>query len=65
MDGHVAVETAGKAGSGKSKLEPGEISDEQDGWTRVQRKRAQPRWGPPQDDQPDGGEMSRRALEWR
>ena len=54
-----------KAGGGKNKLEPGEIDDKQDGWTRVQHQRVQPRWRPPRDDQPDGGEMSRRAQEWR
>ena len=51
------------AKSNKGKPEPGEIT--QDGWTRVQRQRVQPRWGPPRDDKPDGAEMSRRAQEWR
>ena len=42
--------------------EDGEISD--DGWTRVQRQRAQPRWQPPQQAQVDRAEMSRRAQKW-
>ena len=52
-----------KAASAKrSEQEDGEISDE--GWTRVQRQKVQPRWQPPQPARVDRAEMSRRAQKW-